>query len=211
MPEPRGELLSFGGSSPEGLDLAARHAEAYAIAPLPVPATRRRIAEVRSAAAEHGRTLRIWRHITLVLGPSDEEAAARARRITQDALRLTSGPDSARWTEAVQLDRDRERGRSDPARGPEQVVAYIRRSLAAAFVGSPDSVAERIGVLRSAGVDIVQLDMAVETDEDRELRRALVGRLRSPTRPAAGAAGSGAFRRTGAAEPWGNLPPTPAG
>ncbi|WNO77027.1 LLM class flavin-dependent oxidoreductase [Streptomyces sp. AM8-1-1] len=178
--QPRGELLSFGGSSPEGLDLAPRHAEAYAIAPLPVPATRRRIAEVRSAAAEHGRTLRIWRHITLVLGPSDEEAAARARRITQDALRLTSGPASARWTEAVQLDRDRERGRSDPARGPEQVVAYIRRSLAAAFVGSPDSVAERIGVLRSAGVDIVQLDMAVETDEDRELRRALVGRLRSP-------------------------------
>ncbi|MFE6131719.1 LLM class flavin-dependent oxidoreductase [Streptomyces sp. NPDC056437] len=179
-PEPRGELLSFGGSSPEGLDLAARYAEAYAIAPLPVPATRRRIAEIRSAAAAYGRTLRIWRHITVVLGPSDQEAGARVRRITRDALHLTSGPDNARWKEAVQLDRDRERGRSDPAHGPEQVVAYIRRSIASAFVGSPDSVADRIGVLRAAGVDIIQLDMATETDEDRELRRALVSRLRSP-------------------------------
>ncbi|MFI1400331.1 LLM class flavin-dependent oxidoreductase [Streptomyces sp. NPDC020681] len=179
-PQPSGELLSFGGSSPEGRDLAARHAEVYAIPPLPLPATRRTIAEIRSAAAAYGRTLRIWRHITVVLDASDEEAGARARRITRDALRLTSGADSALWTEAVQLDRDRERGRADPDQGQAQVAAYVRRSIAGAYVGSPETVAERIGLLRTAGVDTVQLDMAVETDQDRELRRALVTRLKRP-------------------------------
>ncbi|MFE4831288.1 LLM class flavin-dependent oxidoreductase [Streptomyces sp. NPDC056672] len=183
-PRPRAELLSFGGSSPEGVELAARFAEVYAVSPGPLSVTRRRIAGAKAAAAAHGRSLRIWSHITLVLAATDEEAAERARAIGRDAIRLTTGPDSARWQRAVQLDRDLERGRSDPRRGAEQVTAYVRRSLAAAFIGSPQSVAERIGWLRAAGVDIVQLDMAVETDEDRDLRRDLVARLRSEYTPA---------------------------
>ncbi|PRH81002.1 LLM class flavin-dependent oxidoreductase [Streptomyces solincola] len=179
-PAPRGELLSFGGSSPEGLELAARYAEVYAVPALPVPATRRRIAEARAAAARHGRTLRIWRHLTVVLGRDDEAARTRARVLGREALRLTAGPDQGRFNGAVQLDRDRERGRAEPAAGRARTEAYVRRSLAAAFVGSPAAVADRIGVLRAAGVDTVQLDMAVEREEDRELRRDLVRRLRHP-------------------------------
>ncbi|MEU9040627.1 MULTISPECIES: LLM class flavin-dependent oxidoreductase [unclassified Kitasatospora] len=178
-PRPGGELLSFGGSSPQGLDLAARYAQVYAVSPLPLPDTRRRIAQARAAAAVHGRSLRIWRHITVVLADTDEEARDRVRRLRRDALRLTSGGAGGRWREAVQLDRDRERGHSDPAHGDEQVAAYVRRSLSAAYAGSPAAVAARIGLLRSAGVDIVQLDLAVETDHDRELRRALVRHLRA--------------------------------
>ncbi|MFC6595075.1 LLM class flavin-dependent oxidoreductase [Kitasatospora paranensis] len=180
LPRPGGELVSFGGSSPQGVDLAARFAEVYAVCPLPLPDTRRRIAEVRAAAAAHGRTLRIWRHVTVVLGDTDEDARERSRRLRRDALRLTTGADAGRWAETVQLDRDRERGRSDPQRGTEQTAAFIRRSLAAAHTGSPATVAARIGLLRSAGVDIVQLDLPVETDHDRELRRSLVARLRAP-------------------------------
>ncbi|WP_377267939.1 LLM class flavin-dependent oxidoreductase [Peterkaempfera sp. SMS 1(5)a] len=184
-PEPGGELVSLGGSSPQGVDLAARYAEVYAIAPLPLPDTRRRIAGIRAAAARHGRTLRIWRHVTAVPDDTDEAARERVRRLRGDALRLTGGPDAGRWAEAVQLDRDRERGRADPHGGTEQVAGYIRRSLAAALTGSPATLAHRIGLLRSAGVDIVQLDLPMETDHDRELRRALVARLRTGVAPAA--------------------------
>ncbi|MFD7137425.1 LLM class flavin-dependent oxidoreductase [Streptomyces sp. NPDC059894] len=182
LPHPRAELLSFGGSSPEGVELAARHADVYAVPPLPLTATRRHIARVRAAAAAHGRTLRIWRHVTVITAPTDEEAEQRARRIRADALRLTSGPDSARWLEAVQLDRDRERGRAE---GPRPLAAYIARTLAGAFIGSPATVAARIGWLRAAGVGIVQLDMPLETAQDRELRRALVGALRATHIPPA--------------------------
>ncbi|MEO3975575.1 LLM class flavin-dependent oxidoreductase [Streptomyces sp. CAU 1734] len=201
-PRPGGELLSFGGSSPEGVRLAARFAEVYAVAPGPLSATRRRIAEARAAAAAQGRTLRIWRHVPLVLAATDEAAAERARRIGRDAIRLTTGPGSGRWYEAVQLDRDRERGHGgaggaapDPVREHAQLAAYVRRSLAGAFIGSPEGVAERIGRLRAAGVDIVQLDTAVETDEDRELRRTLVSLLRSGYLPRP--ARSGPYQRRG--------------
>ncbi|MFE2067671.1 LLM class flavin-dependent oxidoreductase [Streptomyces sp. NPDC059467] len=178
-PEPRGELVSFGGSSPEGLELAARYAEVYAVAPMPLTATRLRVAEIRAAAARHGRSLRIWRPVGLVLAPDDEQARAKARRIADDAVRLSTAAHSSRWTEAVQLDRDRERGRSVPGPGPAEITAYIRRSLAAAFVGSPHTVADRIDWLRTAGIDIVQLDTPVETAEDRSLRRELVTLLRT--------------------------------
>ncbi len=182
FPRPGAELLSFGGSSPQGVELAARHADVYAVSPAPLSVTRRRIAQAHAAAAAHGRRLRIWRHVTVVTAPTDEEAEDRARRIRADAVRLTTGPDADRWLDAVQLDRDRERGR--PGTDPAAVSAYVDRSLAGAYVGSPDTVAARIGWLRAAGVDIVQLDMALETDQDRELRRALVGRLRAERVPA---------------------------
>ncbi|MEU6486841.1 MFS transporter [Streptomyces sp. NPDC046887] len=66
--------------------------------------------------------------------------------------------------------------------GLAAAAASVRLSPAAAFAGSPAMVAERIGVLRAAGVDVVQLDMAVERAQDRELRRDLVRRLRDPYR-----------------------------
>ncbi|WP_457029819.1 LLM class flavin-dependent oxidoreductase [Kitasatospora sp. P5_F3] len=178
-PEPGGELISFGGSSPAGVELAARHAEVYALPSLPLPDTRRRIGEIRATAAGFGRSLRIWRHLTLVLADTDEAARRRVQELRRDALRLTSGPDGPRFAEAVALDRDRERGWVPDQRAADQVAAYVRRSFATAYAGSPATVADRIGSLHSAGVDIVQLDLAVETDQDRALRRELVSRLRT--------------------------------
>lgn len=151
----------------------------YAVAPLPLTATRLRVAEIRAAAARHGRSLRVWRSVGLVLAPTDEQALDKARRIADDAVRPSTATDSARWTEAVQLDRDRERARSVPGPGPAEITAYIRRSLAAAFMGSPPTVADRIDWLRTAGIDMVQLDTSVETEEDRSLRRELVTLLRT--------------------------------
>lgn len=184
-PRPRAELLSFGGSSPAGIALAARHAEVYAVPVLPLSATRQHIARARSAAAAHGRTLRFWRHVTVVTAPTDEEAEARARRIRHDAVRLAVARGLDRRLDSVQLDRDRERGLlPQQGDGRQRLTAYVDRTLAAAYVGSPATVAARIGLLRAAGVSVVQLDMATETEEDRELRRELVTRLRAPHIPA---------------------------
>ncbi|GGQ53279.1 LLM class flavin-dependent oxidoreductase [Kitasatospora griseola] len=175
-PAPRGELLSFGGSSPQGVELAAKYAQVYAVPPLPLPDTRRRIAEARAVAARHGRTLRIWRHVTVVLADTDTAAQQHLRRLRRDAIRLAAGPEAARHLDAVALDRDRERGLA----GPDQIASYIRRNLANAYTGSPATVASRINLLRAAGVDIVQLDLPTETAQDRALRRELVNHLRNP-------------------------------
>ncbi|MFB8249247.1 LLM class flavin-dependent oxidoreductase [Streptomyces sp. NPDC055952] len=193
-PRPRAELLSFGGSSSAGIDLAARHAEVYAIPTLPLSATRRHIARARAAAARHGRSLRIWRHVTVVTAPTDEEAEARARRIRHEAVRLASGPLAEHWLGAVQLDRDRERGRATAADGARQLSAYVDRSLAGAYVGSPATVAARMGLLRAAGVGVIQLDMPTEKEQDRHLRRDLVARLRAAYLPPAPRGSAHAWR-----------------
>ncbi|MGW7694915.1 LLM class flavin-dependent oxidoreductase [Streptomyces asiaticus] len=61
--------------------------------PLPLSATRRHTARAHAAAAEHGRSLRIRRHVAIIAAPTDNAAEERARRIRQDATRLASGPD----------------------------------------------------------------------------------------------------------------------
>ncbi|KDN82229.1 hypothetical protein KCH_60630 [Kitasatospora cheerisanensis KCTC 2395] len=55
---------------------------------LPLPDTRRRIAEAHAAAARHGRTLRISRHVTVVLAETD----AAAHRRLRDLLQHTDAP-----------------------------------------------------------------------------------------------------------------------
>ncbi|WP_086770217.1 hypothetical protein [Streptomyces bobili] len=77
------------------------------------------------------------------------------------------------------MELDRERGRAAARGDPRRLSAYVDRSLAGAYVGSPATVAARIGLLRAAGVGIVQLDMPTETEQDRALRRDLVTRLRA--------------------------------
>jgi len=175
------------------------HVRAFAyfggvIPTLPLSATRRHIARARAAAARHGRSLRIWRHVTVVTAPTDEEAEARARRIRHEAVRLASGPLAEHWLGAVQLDRDRERGRATAADGARQLSAYVDRSLAGAYVGSPATVAARMGLLRAAGVGVIQLDMPTETEQDRHLRRDLVARLRAAYLPPAPRGSAHAWR-----------------
>lgn len=73
--------ISLGGASPPGIALAARFADVYGIAPLPLEQSAELIARVQTAAAEHGRALRIWRHARFLLAPTDADAAAAAERI----------------------------------------------------------------------------------------------------------------------------------
>ncbi len=73
--------ISLGGSSPPGIALAARFADVYGIAPYPLERTAAAVAEVRAAAAEHGREIRVWRHARFLLADSDVAARAAAERI----------------------------------------------------------------------------------------------------------------------------------
>lgn len=72
------------------------------------------------------------------------------------------------------------RGTSD-AEAADRLRAFVRRTVAGAVVGSPATAAAQVAPLVAAGVDILQIDTAVETGDDRALRRELVERLRDGT------------------------------
>ncbi len=86
--------ISLGGASPPGIALAARFADVYGISPYPLEQTADAVAEVRAAAAEHDRTIRVWRHARFLLAESDAAAQASAERIATTLAALGHADDT---------------------------------------------------------------------------------------------------------------------
>ncbi len=86
----------FGGSSDEAIEVAGKHADVYALWGESLAAVADTIARVRAAAARHGREGQIRFSLSLrpILGRTEDEAWARARRILEEAkaLRAAGAP-----------------------------------------------------------------------------------------------------------------------
>lgn len=74
----------FGGSSPEAIEVAAEHADVYLTWGETPDQVAEKIAEVRAAAARHGRTLRYGLRVHTVARPTRDEAWARAEELLAD-------------------------------------------------------------------------------------------------------------------------------
>ena len=83
----------FGGSSPEAIEVAGKHADVYALWGESLAAVADTIAQVRAAGARHGRADRIRFSLSLrpILGRTEDEAWARAQRILEQAKALRGG------------------------------------------------------------------------------------------------------------------------
>ena len=83
----------FGGSSDEAIEVAGKHADVYALWGESLAAVADTIAQVRAAAARHGRADRIRFSFSLrpILGRTEDEAWARAHRILEQAKALRGG------------------------------------------------------------------------------------------------------------------------
>lgn len=173
LPRPaRRPEISFAGSSPAGVALAARHADVYGIAVQDPARTAAQVTAVRAAAAAHGRTIRIWANARFVLDEDDERAHARAAAIVLRAGELAHRVDDLDWIRRV-----RPAGAAPPT--PAAVRERARAAVDASVVGSPETAARAVAALHRAGVDVVQLTTPQETPRDRELRRRLVREARA--------------------------------
>jgi alkanesulfonate monooxygenase len=83
----------FGGSSPEAIEVAGKHADVYALWGESLAAVADTIAQVRVAGARHGRADHIRFSLSLrpILGRTEDEAWARAHRILEQAKALRGG------------------------------------------------------------------------------------------------------------------------
>jgi len=79
--------IYFSGASDAAVEVAAKHADVYMMWGEPLEQVRERIAQVRKAAARHGRENHIRFSLSLrpILGATEAEAWARAERILADA------------------------------------------------------------------------------------------------------------------------------
>lgn len=73
--------LYFGGSSPTGIEVAAKHVDVYLTWGEPPAQVAAKIATVRAAAVRAGRTLRFGIRLHVIVRETDEEAWAAATRL----------------------------------------------------------------------------------------------------------------------------------
>lgn len=83
----------FGGASADAVRVGAKHADAYAFWGEPLEGIRQRIAEVRAAAAPHGRDPRFSVSLRPIVADTEEEAWARAEDVLARAKAQADGVD----------------------------------------------------------------------------------------------------------------------
>lgn len=81
--------LYFGGQSDAALPVAAKYADCFALWGEPLAAVREKIAEVRAAAAVHGRSPRFSVSVRPIIAPTEAEAWEKAHGYLEDIRRTT--------------------------------------------------------------------------------------------------------------------------
>lgn len=110
-----GVPIYFGGASDAAIEVAAKHADVYALWGEPLAEAAKTIAKVREAAARYGRTVRFSLSTRPILAPTEAQAWERAHNIIETVHALRGRPAGA------------------PARTPQNVGS--QRLLAAAAQG----------------------------------------------------------------------------
>jgi alkanesulfonate monooxygenase len=152
--------IYLGGSSPEALEVAARHADVYLSWGEPPSAVAAKCDAVRELASRHGRELRYGVRLHVIARDTDREAWAEAERLLE-----RMDPAQVAEAQAVQ--------RASQSEGQRRMVALhggrrdglevypnlwagvglVRGGAGTALVGSHEEVAERIEEYHELGID----------------------------------------------------------
>jgi alkanesulfonate monooxygenase len=155
--------LWFGGSSPAGIEVAARHVDTYLTWAEPPAQVAEKLAAVRARAATFGRRLRFGLRVHLIVRETDAEAWEAANKLisrlsdatieaAQEKLRADS--DSIGQLRQMQL-HGGQRDRLEVSPNLWAGVGLVRSGVGTALVGSPQTVAERLREYQALGIGTV--------------------------------------------------------
>ncbi|KQM47267.1 MAG: LLM class flavin-dependent oxidoreductase [Sphingomonas sp.] len=151
--------LYFGGLSEAARDAAATNADVYLMWPDTIDAVRAIVADLRSRAAKHGRTLKFGYRVHVVVRESEAEARAAADRLLSKlddaegrAIReLSLDSQSAGVRRQAEL-----REGSDDGYAEANLwtgIGRARSGCGAAIVGDPDQVLAKLNAYRAEGIN----------------------------------------------------------
>ena len=155
--------LWFGGSSPAGIDVAARHVDTYLTWAEPPADVAEKFATVRAAAAARGRTLDYGMRVHLIVRETDAEAWEAADRLISklsDATietaqaRLRADTDSVGQLRQLAL-HDGRRDQLEISPNLWAGVGLVRHGVGTALVGSPETVAARLREYQALGINTI--------------------------------------------------------
>lgn len=150
--------IYFGGSSDVAIEVAAKHADVYALFAEPLDRVRETVGKVRAAAARHGRQdqIRFSMSVRAIVGATEAAAWARADDILAKATSLANAKSSFGLSQSVGMSRLREvasRGRVHDGRLWTELSGLPNaRGNTAALVGSGEQVADSLLKYYEAGI-----------------------------------------------------------
>jgi alkanesulfonate monooxygenase len=165
--------LYFGGASAAAVGVGAEHADVYMLWGEPLAQIAQRVAEVRAAAARHGRTVRFSLSVRPIVAATEEAAWARAEQIRRATAERVAASGGAQVQGVLTPGRAAGPARSSSAgsaRLQEQAAEHdvhderlwfgVTRLTgpggnSSALVGTPGQVAEALLAYRRVGVDTV--------------------------------------------------------
>ncbi|RWR34604.1 LLM class flavin-dependent oxidoreductase [Sinirhodobacter populi] len=157
--------LWFGGSSPQAVEVAAKHVDTYLSWGETPEQIGEKIATVKAAAARHGRTLKYGIRLYVIVRRTDEEAWAAAQQMydEMDAASIAANQKFVSNTDSVgQARMSAMHGGVKPEDLRDLEVApnlwagigLVRPGPGSAIVGSPDTVRRTLEAYQRAGVEI---------------------------------------------------------
>jgi alkanesulfonate monooxygenase len=158
--QPGGPELYFGGSSVEGIDVAAATVDKYLTWGEPPEAVADKVATVRAAAAAKGRSLSFGIRLHVIVRETSEEAWAAADRliahVTDDTIaaaqKIFSRMDSVGQKRMLSLHGGR-RDKLEVSPNLWAGVGLVRGGAGTALVGDPETVSDRIKEYIDIGID----------------------------------------------------------
>ena len=151
--------LYFGGLSEAARDAAATNADVYLMWPDTMDAVRAIVADLRSRAARHGRTLRFGYRVHVVVRETEAEARAAADRLLSklDDAEGRAIRERSLDSQSAGVRRQAElREGSDDGYAEANLwtgIGRARSGCGAAIVGDPDQVLAKLNAYRAEGID----------------------------------------------------------
>jgi alkanesulfonate monooxygenase len=155
--------LWFGGSSPAGIEVAARHVDTYLTWAEPPAQVAEKLAAVRARAATLGRRLEYGLRVHLIVRETDAEAWQAADRLISRLSDATIAAAQRRLLEESDSTGQRRQfelhgGRRDKLEVSPNLwagVGLVRHGVGTALVGSPQTVAARLREYQALGIGTV--------------------------------------------------------
>jgi alkanesulfonate monooxygenase len=181
--------LYFGGSSPAGIEVAARHVDYYLTWGEPPAQVAEKIATARSAAARVGRELRFGIRLHVIVRETEEEAWADADRLishltdetVETAQATLARQDSTGQRRMLELQKQNNGRRTREALeiSPNlwAGVGLVRGGAGTALVGSAETVAARMLEYHQLGIETFILSGYPHLEEAYQVAELLFPRL----------------------------------
>lgn len=176
--------LYFGGSSPAGMAVAAKHIDVYLTLAEPPAMLKEKIDRMRELADKEGRTIRYGLRVHMFVRERAEDAWREAERVLRHATPEQIAASQEKLARFDSVGQGRMKGLHNGSRETLEVspnlwagIGLINKGIGTALVGDPDTIVERMMEYVDIGIDTFILSSYPHLEEMYHVGELVLPRL----------------------------------